>query len=85
MLQRMRPPVGGLYPVLTIALAFFGYGLPALLRGSGFLAVYVAAVVIGNGPMPYRGGILRVHDSWLRGCASSRCSCCSGCWCCRHN
>jgi cell volume regulation protein A len=67
MLQRMSPPAGGLYPVLTIALAFIAFGLPSILRGSGFLAAYVAAVVIGNGPMPYRGGILRVHDSvaWL--------------------
>jgi cell volume regulation protein A len=66
-LQRMSPPAGGLYPVLTIALAFIAFGLPSILRGSGFLAAYVAAVVIGNGPMPYRGGILRVHDSvaWL--------------------
>jgi cell volume regulation protein A len=66
-LQRISPPAGGLYPVLTIALAFIAFGLPSILRGSGFLAAYVAAVVIGNGPMPYRGGILRVHDSvaWL--------------------
>ena len=67
MLRRMGPPAGGLYPVLTIALAFIAFGLPAILRGSGFLSAYVAAVVLGNGPMPYRGGILRVHDSvaWL--------------------
>ena len=43
MLQRMRPPAGGLYPVLTIALAFIAFGLPAIMGGSGFLAAYVAA------------------------------------------
>jgi cell volume regulation protein A len=66
-LPRVQPPAGGLYPVLTLALAFLAYGLSAMLHGSGFLAVYAAAVMIGNGPMPYRGGILRVHDSaaWL--------------------
>jgi cell volume regulation protein A len=34
-----------------------------VLFGSGFLAVYVAAVVLGNSPIPYRSGLLRVHDA----------------------
>lgn len=62
-LTRMQPPAGGLFPVLTLALALLAYGVPAMLAGSGFLAVYVAAVLIGNGPLPYRAGIVRVHDS----------------------
>jgi len=35
--------------------------------GSGFLAVYVAGIVLGNGTMPYRIGVARVHDAlaWL--------------------
>jgi potassium/hydrogen antiporter len=67
LLLHVEPPAGGLYPVLTLALAFLAFGLPSLFEGSGFLAVYVAALIIGNGPMPYRSGILRVHDSgaWL--------------------
>ena len=66
-LARSRLPAGGLYPVLTIALAFLAFSVPTLLDGSGFLAVYIAGMVIGNGPMPYRSGIIRVHDSvaWL--------------------
>ena len=37
------------------------------LHGSGFLAVYLAGMVLGNGPLPYRAGLLRVHDAlaWL--------------------
>jgi potassium/hydrogen antiporter len=67
LLSRTRLPAGGLYPVLTLALALIAFGLPALLHASGFLAVYIAAIIIGNGRMPYRGGIARVHDSiaWL--------------------
>lgn len=67
MLSRTRLPAGGLYPVLTLAVAFLAFSVPTLLGGSGFLAVYAAAVVLGNGPMPYRSGIIRVHDSiaWL--------------------
>ena len=63
LLSRVRLQAGGLYPVLTLAIAFLAFSLPTLMLGSGFLAVYVAAVVIGNAKLPYRGGIVRVHDA----------------------
>jgi potassium/hydrogen antiporter len=67
LLGRVRLPAGGLYPALTLGVAFLAYSLPTLVHGSGFLAVYVAAVIIGDGPLPYRPGLLRVHDAlgWL--------------------
>jgi cell volume regulation protein A len=67
LILRARPVAGGLYPLLTLALALLAFGLPALAHGSGFLGAYVAGAVLGNGALPYRGGILRVHDSlaWL--------------------
>jgi cell volume regulation protein A len=67
LLRRARPAAAGLLPVLTIALAFVAYGATTLVHGSGFLATYVAALVLGNGPLPYRSGLLRVHDAiaWL--------------------
>jgi potassium/hydrogen antiporter len=66
-LGKLRLPAGGLYPVFTLALAFLSYGVATLLHGSGFLAVYIAAVIVGNGPLPYRKSLLRVHDTvaWL--------------------
>jgi cell volume regulation protein A len=66
-LARVALPAGGLYPVLTVALAFLAYGVPTLLHGSGFLSVYLAGLVLGAGPLPFRGGLLRVHDAlaWL--------------------
>lgn len=63
LLTRARLAAGGLYPVVTIALALLAYSVPTLLHGSGFLSVYVAAVIVGNAPLPYRAGILRVHDA----------------------
>jgi cell volume regulation protein A len=63
LLPRARLAAGGLYPVLTLALAFVAFGAATLLHGSGFLAVYVAAVTLGNGPLPYRTGLVRVHDA----------------------
>jgi potassium/hydrogen antiporter len=67
LLGRARLETGGLYPVLTIAIALIAFGLPTVFLGSGFLAVYIAAVIIGNGPVPYRSGLLRVHDAvaWM--------------------
>src|SRR6185436_15982860 len=58
---------GGLYPVMTLALGLVAFGLATLAHGSGFLAVYLAGLLLGNGPLPYRSGLLRVHDAlaWL--------------------
>ncbi len=67
LLARIRVPAAGLYPALTLALALLAFGVPTLFMGSGFLAVYVAALMLGNRRLPYRVGILRVHDAlaWL--------------------
>ena len=62
LLGRQRLMAGGLYPVTTIAISAIAFGLPTLLYGSGFLAVYVAGAVLGNGPLPHRGAIFRAHD-----------------------
>lgn len=64
---RIRLPASGLFPALSLAFAFLAFGLPTLLNGSGFLSVYIAAVIIGSGTLPYRVGIVRVHDAaaWL--------------------
>lgn len=66
-LVRVRLSTAGLYPVFTSAVAFIAFGLATLAHGSGFLAVYAAAVLLGNMPIPYRAGLVRVHDSiaWL--------------------
>ncbi len=63
LLRRARLKVSGLYPALTVALALLAFSVPTLFFGSGFLAVYVAAIVLGDGKLPYRDGLLRVHDS----------------------
>jgi cell volume regulation protein A len=67
LLRLTRLPVAGLYPVVTLAIAFTAFGVPTLLGGSGFLAVYLAGLLLAAGPLPYRAGIRRVHDAlaWL--------------------
>lgn len=62
-LRRARLPAAGLYPVLTVALACLAFGVATLVGGSGFLAVYLTGVVVADGSIPHRTGVLRVHDA----------------------
>ncbi|MCS6993581.1 MAG: potassium/proton antiporter [Anaerolineales bacterium] len=57
----------GLYPVVTTALVILIYGLTASLGGNGFLAVYLAGIVMGNGVFVHRRSLTRYHDglAWL--------------------
>ncbi len=66
-LRRVHLPVAGLYPVLTVGLAFTAFGIPTILGGSGFLAVYITAILLAARSLPYRAGVRRVHDAlaWL--------------------
>jgi potassium/hydrogen antiporter len=67
LLSRLSLSSGGLYPVMTLALGLLAFGLTTVAHGSGFLAVYLAGLLLGNGPLPYHAGLLRVHDAlaWL--------------------
>lgn len=67
LLAHVRLSTAGLYPVLTLGLGLVTFGAATLAQGSGFLAVFVAAVVLGNGPLPFRSGLGRIHDAlgWL--------------------
>lgn len=66
-LTRSNLTTTGLYPVITLASAFFIFGIATITYASGFLAVYTAALVLGNSTLPYRNGLTRVHDAlaWL--------------------
>ena len=57
----------GMYPVMVSAFCFVVYGVAVKLGGSGFLAVYLAGVVIGNRQLTFQNGIRRFHDAiaWL--------------------
>ena len=52
-LRKVALPASGLYPVAVLALVVAGYGAADLARASGFLAVYSAAVVLGNARLPH--------------------------------
>jgi len=52
-LSRVALPASGLYPVAVLTLIVAGYGAASLARASGFLAVYVCAVLLGNARLPH--------------------------------
>ncbi|MFG2085147.1 potassium/proton antiporter [Spirillospora sp. NPDC048824] len=53
-LRRLALPASGLYPIAVLSLAIGAYAVASLLHASGFLAVYVAGVVLGNARLPHR-------------------------------
>jgi cell volume regulation protein A len=67
LMARLQLATGGLYPALMIGFGFLSFGLGTLVGGSGFLAVYLTGIVLGNGPLPYRAGLFRIIDAlaWL--------------------
>ena len=46
LVNRLRLEYEGLYPVLTLSFVLLTYGAAAILGGNGFLAVYVAGLVM---------------------------------------
>lgn len=67
LIVRLKLEEAALYPVLTIALVLLAYGLTATLGGSGFLAVYLVGVLLGNSSVQRVNRLSGFHDSlaWL--------------------
>ncbi|HVK30129.1 MAG TPA: potassium/proton antiporter, partial [Nocardioides sp.] len=53
-MRRVALPSSGLYPIAVLCLTLIGYGAAAAVHASGFAAVYVAALVLGNADLPHR-------------------------------
>jgi cell volume regulation protein A len=62
-MRRLPLPSGALYPLRTLLGAGAIYGLATLAHGSGFLAVFVAGILIGDLRAPYKAEIERFHAS----------------------
>ncbi|MET9321706.1 potassium/proton antiporter [Streptomyces sp. NPDC003038] len=52
-LRHVALPASGLYPIAVMAIAITAYAAGAMAHGSGFLAVYLAAVMLGNAKLPH--------------------------------
>ncbi|GAB1690458.1 potassium/proton antiporter [Krasilnikovia sp. M28-CT-15] len=67
LLRRAALPSAGLYPIAAVGLTVLAYAAGAVAHASGFLAVYVAGVVLGNARLPHRRAILGFADglAWV--------------------
>ena len=66
-LRRVELASAGLYPVLTLGVAALAFGGAATGHGSGFLAVYIAGLTIGDAQFPAKRTIVAFHEgiAWL--------------------
>ena len=53
-MRRAALPSSGLYPLAVLCLTFVAYGAAAAVHASGFAAIYVAALILGNSELPHR-------------------------------
>lgn len=66
-LRRAALPATGLYPLATIAVCVLAFAAGQGLHASGFLATYLAGLVLGNARLPHRGDTLSFAEGlgWL--------------------
>jgi cell volume regulation protein A len=67
LINRLKLEYEGLYPVLSMTLVLLTYGMTASLKGNGFLAVYIAALIMGKHSFIHKKSLIRFHDglAWL--------------------
>jgi cell volume regulation protein A len=63
LLRGLRLSSVALYPVFTLVMAAALYGATSLAHGSGFLAVFIAGLFLGNADLPARAEIKSFHAS----------------------
>jgi potassium/hydrogen antiporter len=65
--NRIRLDVEGLYPVLMLSLVFFTFSFTDLIGGNPFLAVYFAAIIVGNSNLIHKKSLMKFYDgqAWL--------------------
>ncbi|WP_258871563.1 potassium/proton antiporter, partial [Halobacillus trueperi] len=63
-INRIKLDSSALYPIFSVAFALATYSITAFSGGSGFLGVYVAALVIGNSELTYRYSIFQFNEGF---------------------
>ncbi|MET3961692.1 cell volume regulation protein A [Marmoricola sp. OAE513] len=66
-MRRAALPSSGLYPLAVLSLSVLAYAATATVHGSGFAAVYVAALILGNSELPHRAATRSFAEgmAWL--------------------
>lgn len=66
-MNRLRLEYEGLYPVLSLSMVLFTYSAATFLGGNGFLATYLAGIIMSNSEFIHKRSLMRFHDglAWL--------------------
>jgi potassium/hydrogen antiporter len=66
-LRRVALPASGLYPITVLAIAVLSYSGTAAVHASGFAAVYITALILGNSDLPHRASTRSFAEgfAWL--------------------
>src|SRR5690606_15135288 len=67
LINKINLEAAGVYPVLVLTLGMITYGIAAAIGGSGYLAVFVAGIVLGNSAIVFKRGTFLFHDglAWI--------------------
>lgn len=67
LLKRINLPNSSLYPILLLSIVFMTFTIADMFHGNGYLAVYIAGMVVGNGRLTFRKEITTFMDgmTWL--------------------
>jgi cell volume regulation protein A len=67
LINRLRLDFEGLYPVLMLSMLFLTYAVTDAVGGNGFLAVYLAGIVVGNSDVIHKKSLISFYDgqAWL--------------------
>jgi cell volume regulation protein A len=60
--KRAQLVTSGLYPVGSLAMAALSFGAADTAHGSGFVAVYVTALILGSANVPAKATVAAFHD-----------------------
>ena len=66
-INKIQLDTEGLYPVLIMAMIFFTFSSVHTIGGNGFLAVYLAAIVLGSNNFIHKKSLIKFYDgqAWL--------------------
>lgn len=65
--NKIKLDVDGLYPVLVLSLLFFTFSFTEQIKGNGYLALYISALILGNSNFIHKKSLMKFFDgqSWL--------------------
>lgn len=66
-LNKIKLNVDGLYPVLSLSMMFFTFAFTDTIKGNGFLAIYISAIILGNSNFIHKKSLIKFYDgqAWL--------------------